>query len=419
MAATAGTLASPGTIAYLLKRVYSPREVENAVYKDNPLLALIPKATGFTGESHIHAVRYRDQLARNSDFASAQGTTTDGSRGVLGASKGVQFIVGRVKNYQIYTLETEAILAGRDDKGSLMRVLTTEVDSALNNIGRDTAKMLYGDGYGSLGQVVSTTSVTVVVGEAITNFENGMILQAAPTSSSTDLRDSTVKTMTIDSIDRAAGSFTVATAVITGLAAGDFLFISKDRGITATAEKNKIVGLEGWNPVTAPAALESFFGVDRSVDKTRLGGLRLDISSLNPEEGLITALALAAREGAAPGHFFSSFTDVKNIHLALGSKVETEFTQVGDIGFTSIRINGPKGDVRVMADQNAPAAVGRLLTLNTWEIKHLGELFNMLDMDGATLSRESSADRFEGRIAFYGNMVCYAPGKNMRLVLPS
>jgi hypothetical protein len=93
--------------------------------------------------------------------------------------------------------------------------------------------------------------------------------------------------------------------------------------------------------------------------------------------------------------------------------------QVGDIGFSSIRVRGPKGDVKIIPDQNAQAAVGNLLTLDTWELKHLGDMINLLDLDGARLSRESAADRFEGRMAFYGNMVCYAPGQNARLVLPS
>ena len=416
---------STTTIAYLLKKVYSQREVENAVYKDNPLLALMPKEGGFTGESHIHAVRYRDQLGRAANFAAAQagtGIVGGGAQGAAGVSKGVQFIVTRTKNYQVYTLETEAILAGRDDKGSLMRTLTTEVDSALNNIGRDTAKALFGDGYGSIGVVSAISGAgpyTVTVGESITNFEPGMPIVCAPTSTSTALNGGAG--IVVTSVDRAAGTFNIATNPDSIGTTNKFLFVMGDRGSAAgvTAVQDKLVGLEGWNPAAAPTAGDSFFNIDRSPDPTRLGGLRIDVSALNPEEGLVTQLALAAREGASPGYFVSSFTDIKNIHLTLGSKVQTEYMQVGDIGFSTIRITGPKGDVRCIADQNAPVSVGRLLSMDTWAIKHLGDLFNMLDLDGATLAREPSNDRFEGRVAFYGNMVCYAPGRNLRSVLPS
>ena len=93
--------------------------------------------------------------------------------------------------------------------------------------------------------------------------------------------------------------------------------------------------------------------------------------------------------------------------------------KVGDIGFSSIRVTGPKGDVMILPDQNCEPAVARLVTLSTWELKHLGDLYNLLDLDGARLSREPSNDRFEGRVAQYGNLLCYAPGQNARLVLPS
>ena len=415
MAVTAGNLASPGSIAYLLKRVYSPRDVENAVYKDNPALALLPKAGGFTGESHVHAIRYRDQLGRSPDFATALSRGQDSTAGV---TKGVQFLVDRVKNYQLYTLETEAILAGRDDKGSLLRTLTTEVDSALNNLGRDMGIAIYGAGYGELGQVTNVASTVFTVGEAVTNFEVGMVV--VPSNGSTvsaALRSNNGSTITV--VDRDAGTITVSSNADT-VTTGDWLFIKGDRGTGASPTKLKIAGFEAWNPQTAPVlSSDSFFNVDRGVDPTRLAGLRLDISALTPEEGLVTALHRLAREGGRPSHVFMNFQDSKNIHLALGSKAVTEYMSVGDIGFSTIRITGPKGDVRIVPDQNAPVAIGRIVTMDTWQLKHLGDLFNTLDMDGSSLSREYNADRFEGRVAFYGNMVCYAPHANMRVILPS
>lgn len=407
------------TIAYALKRVYSGRAVENAVYKDNPLLAMMRKEGGFTGSHHIHAVRYRDTGGRNAAFATAQ--TLAGTS--LGATAGLQFLVTRVKNYQVYTLETEAILAGRDDKGSLLRTLTTEVDSALNNIGRDMAQDIYRMGHGAKAQLTSISGAgpyTWVVGEAITNFEVGQtVCVTAGSTVNLALRNSGGG-VAIVSIDRDAGSFTTTTNPDSAVA-NDWISIKGDRatGVITAADYLKVSGLDAWVPSSAPAGSESFFGVDRSPDATRNAGLRIDVSTYNPEEGLVVALHKLAREGGDPSHLFTTFSDVRNIHLALGSKAETEYMKVGDIGFSSIRVTGPKGDVRVMADQNAQAAVGNLLTLDTWAIKHLGDFINVLDLDGARLSRESAADRFEGRMAFYGNVVCYAPGQNARLVLPS
>lgn len=405
------------TLAFLLKQIYSSRAVENAVYESNPLFAMMRKEGGFTGSKHIHAVKYRDGQGRNPTFSTAQTI----AQSAAGTGNGVQFGVTRVKNYQVYTLETEAILAGRDDRGSLMRTLTEEVDGALNNLGRDISVNMFRDGAGDRGQVTNVNSLILTVGENVTNFEVGMIIVASTGSTKTAILRNSGTGQTVTAVDRDAGTITIDANTDT-ITANDWLFVKGDRqvaAITANSQYLKLAGLDAWNPATAPAASENFFDVDRSVDTSRLGGLRLDISSYNPEEGVITALTRMAREGHNPQHLFTSFLDGSNIHKSLGSKAETEYTQVGDIGFSTIRFTGPKGDVRLQMDQNCPAGVGRLITLDTWALKHLGDMINLLDLDGARLSREESADRFEGRMALYGNIVCYAPAKNMRLVLPS
>lgn len=413
---------STSAIAYALKTVYTNREMQNAVYKDNPLFALMRKEGGFTGASHIHGVRYRDSLARSPTFATAQGRAgANGASGTdVGFTKGVQFIVTRRKEYQIYTLEQEAILAGRDDKGSLIRTLSTEVDSALNNLNRSFGQSVYRKGSGSLG-TVTVAALVFTVGEAITNIEEGMSLVCAATENGALRNTAAVITpMVVTSVDRDAGSFTVD-ANTDGCATGDHLFIEGDRatGAITAASYLKFSGLDAWNPITAPSSGESFYGVDRSVDATRLAGQRKDISTLGPEEGYITALAIAAREGSSPSHIFTSFTDEKNLKLAVGSRVEMEWMAVGDIGFESMKIRGPKGPVRLFADVNAPVGYARLLQLDTWAFKHLGDLINTADLDGSRLAREYQADRFEGRLSTYGNVVCYAPSKNMVCTLPT
>ena len=426
---------STTSIAYALKQVYTARELQNAVYKDNPLFAMMRKEGGFTGSAHIHAVRYRDSLARSVDFATAQGRA--GSNGASGTDNGftlgAQFIVTRRKEYQIYTLSQESILAGRDDKGSLIRTLSTEVDSALNNLNRTLGAAVYGDGLGGLGAISAIGGATsrviggttyansrlVTVGEAVVNFEVGHQLMASDTTKTGAIRSGS--TMTVLSVDRSAGTFIIA-AGVASIAAGDWFFHVGDRVTTATPANSallKLAGVEAWNPVTSPSAGESFFGVDRSVDTTRLAGNRLDVSSMQPEEGYITALSAQAREGGSPSHIFLSFTDDKNLKLALGSRVETEYSQVGDVGFESMRIRGPKGTVKTYADINAPVGYARLLQMDTWAFKHLGDLVNTADLDGSRLSRENNADGFEGRLSVYGNVVCYKPSANMVVTLPT
>lgn len=427
--------ATISTADKILKYIYTSRALQNAVYEDNPLLALMPKQGGFNGRSIIHAVTYGNSNARNATFATAQslaainGATSNGVSSSTAATdsgynRDVNFTVTRQKNYAMYTIEQELLLAASGDRASFIRGLTQLVDGTLQTLNNDFGRDVYGDATGALGQVTNVASLVFTVGEAVTQFEVGMALVCSNGSTKTAAIRGTTSAvpMIVTAVNRSAGTITVD-ANTDSCAANDWLYIAGDRStsaITTLASRSKIAGLDAWNPVTAPSASENFFGVDRSVDVTRLSGQRLDISSLQPEEGYITALAALAREGGKPSHVFTSFTDEKNLKLALGSRVDAEYTQVGDIGFESIRLRGPNGVVKVFADRNAPVGYARLLTLDTWELKHLGDFVNRGDAgnDGG-LAREYRADRFEGRMAFYGNMLCYAPWKNMVATLPT
>ena len=121
------------TIAFALKRLYPQSRIDNLVYQDNPLLAMIEKEGGFGGDSTVIAVRYADSMGRSATFANAQ--TSAGLAGGAGNQKGVQFLLTRVKDYAVYELESEAMLAADEvGKQAFVKVLDTEVSSALNNL---------------------------------------------------------------------------------------------------------------------------------------------------------------------------------------------------------------------------------------------------------------------------------------------
>ena len=411
----------------ILKLLYTQRDLENAVYEKNPLFALIPKSGGFEGRSIVHALTYGNSLARSAAFATAQGRA--GINGASGTDSGfnrdVNFTVSRVKNYAMATIEQELALAAKGkNQGAFVKAATHLIDGTLQTLRNDFGRDIYGSGLGELGQVTAVSGsgpFTITVGEAITQIEVGMEVVASTGGKTTILRNSGGGVAVV-SVNRAAGTFTTTTNP-DSIAASDFLFIKGDRPVAATTAVGsmlKIAGMDAWNPVTAPSASESFWGVDRSVDSTRLAGQRLDISALQPEEGYITALAALAREDGDPSHIFASFTDEKNLKLALGSRVDSEYTAVGDIGFESIHLRGPNGIVKVYADRNAPVGYARILTLNTWELKHLGDLVNKGDALGdGGMAREYQADRYECRFSFYGNLLCYKPAANMVATLPT
>lgn len=424
--------ATISTIDKILKYVYTSKRLQNAVYTKNPAFAMIAKSGGFNGRSLIHAITYKNSNARNPLFAVAQslagingavgnGVSTSTAATDDGFNEDLNLTITRVKNYAMYTIEQEAILASRGDNGAFVSATTQLIDGTLQTLRNDFGKDLYGDGGGALG-TVTVASLVFTVGEAITRIEKGMALVCAATATGAIRGTTSAVPMIVTSVNRSAGSFTVD-ANTDSCATGDYLWIAGDRptsSIATYASRRKIMGFDGWNPITAPSASESFFGADRSVDVTRLAGQRLDIQSYQPEEGYITGLAMQAREDSEPSHIFTSFTDEKNLKLALGSRVIEEYAQVGEIGFESIKIRGPNGPVRVFADRNAPVGYARSLQMNTWELKHLGEMINKgAAGDDAGMARETLADRYEGRFAFYGNLLCHKPSANAVFTLPT
>lgn len=394
--------------AYILKTLWPQSRVENLVYKDHPFLALVPKMTKFVGENLVLAVRHSDTQGRSAVFATAQ--TNRGNH------QGKKFTLTRVKDYQVVSLETEAIQAAGSDTGALIRNLDTEMDSGMNNISKSLAIAAYRNGSGKIGarsgalvgDVLTLTNINDV-----TNFEVGMHVVAAATETGA-IRAGTAAV--IDAVDRDTGKLTSTTwGNITLFTASDSLFAEGDAQNGGSAVK--LSGLDAWFPGTLTAT--SFFGVDRTVDAVRLGGHRIDVSALNPEEGLVTLLSKQARDGGRPDHFFCNHLDYRNIEISLGSKVQYESVSVGEVGFTALRVIGPKGNVRVIADQDCPSAVGYSLQLDSLKLYSLNECPQILDADGSKLSREASADAWEARIAYYAQLGCDAPGFNARAALPS
>ena len=392
-------------VTQALKEHYKPLTVKNMVYKDNPLLALMPKYERFGGENMPVPVQYGIANRRSADFATGQGLNT--------ATELARFVLTRVKDYSFASITGETIKATEGAADAFLKYATLEIDGAIQSLTRSLAVSMYADGSGSLGQVsVAGTTLTMLKPDQITNIEVGMELNAA-TAAAGAIKAGT--TMVVQTVNRDAGTFTVDNA---GAAAtNDFIFQRGDAQNGGAAKK--ISGLEAWLPASAPGGGDSFFSQNRSVDATRLGGIRFDGSAQPIEEALISAASRLAREGGSPSHCFMNFANFSNLEKALGSKVvyDKVSSDDADIGFQSLTILGPKGPIQIVADQNCTPDVAYMLQMDTWTLNSLGDAPHILALDGNRMLREASADAYEVRVGFYGNIGCTAPGYNARVKL--
>ena len=403
------------TFEAALKVHYTDDRVKNMVYSNNPLLALLPKMESFGGKNLPIPIQYGVPGSRSATFSNALAQKNAVfSGGINRSSKFEDFVLTRVKDYCLASIDNETLEASVGNPNAFMEAAVTEINSAIHSCTRSLATALYRDGSGTIGvagPVVAAgggapATVTLATTDDIVNFEVGMRIKGIDAGGVIHSGD------TITAVDRDAGIISLPS--LGSIAAADSLFCEGDRNL-------KVSGLAAWVPDTAPVAGDSFFGVDRSADTTRLAGVRYDASTggagggpvADITEALTKASARLAREGGRPTHCFMNHADYGRLLAFLNTKVEyaeVKAHEVGDISFSALRLHTPSGTVTVIPDHNCPTGRAYLLQMDTWKFYSLGGAPKILQTDGMRMLREASSDGVEVRVGYYGQLGCNAPG---------
>jgi|ERR1017187_192957 hypothetical protein len=401
------TLASAAPV---LKEYYTVQRVENMTYKDFPLFGMLPKDKNFYGKVLPLPIQIGNPQGRSATFTNAQNNKT--------SSVYKDFVLTRVRDYSLASVDNETAEASENEKGSFIKILTREIDSAIQAATTSLAWGLYGDGSGAIGQigagvVTSNAFFTLANVDDVTKFEIGQHVVFAAAASTGALRVG--GSLQVSAVDRSLGiiTFTSILSGITAIAAGDYIFTDGDRNA-------KIAGLAAWLPFASPVSGDNFFGVDRSVDVTRLSGVKFDGSALSIEEALIGGLTLCNREGGKPAVAMMNYINWGDLEKALGSKVTYMISQASgraDIGFEGIQVKTNKGVCNVIADPFCPINYCYGLTMDKWTLFSLKEPVRILDLDGNKILRETSADSVELRVGGYYQLGCIAPGHNVVIKL--
>lgn len=389
-----------------LKQLYPPNQIKYLGYQDNPFLAMVKKDENFGGNVKKMPMWYGGNQGRSRVFATAQANKT--------AGKYSAFLLTRVKDYGLSSIDLEAILASAQDEYAFLSMAKSELDNTLRQVSRNIGISLYRNSGGARGQIASISSTTFTLSnpDDIVNFEVGMnIVQSTADGTSGSLGSGDT---TISSVNRRAGTFVVASA--SNFTANDYLFVKGDFGVS-------ISGLQSWLPATAPTGGDSFFGVDRSTD-ARLYGQYYDGSTVTISEALLKMDAYIAREGGKASHCFMNPMDMNKLRVQHGSQIMFDTCKSSDldISFTTIRLNGLKGPINVIGDANCPVNRAFVLDLSTWELCSIGGAPRILTraLEGANGTKfiwDASSDSVEIRTGMYGNLGCYAPVWNGQVKL--
>lgn len=226
----------------------------------------------------------------------------------------------------------------KNNAGAFVDEASRSLDNAFRNISNNMAFEIFAGGTSSRGQIGSAgvtysapnLSFTLSNAQAVVQFEVGMTLQASTTDGGAALQNvsGTIDAIQITSVNRGTGA--IVGTVVQGApqstwVATDYLQILGDIGIGGSSTIAGMLGLSGlaaWVPSVDPPSTDNFWGVNRSADPTRLGGLRYNGSTQSISEGITNALGFGNREGAAFDLIVMDFLSYSTLINELGAKVQ-------------------------------------------------------------------------------------------------
>jgi len=315
----------------------------------------------------------------------------------------------------------------KTNAGAFVDGAKLQMDGGFRNITNNIAFELFGDGTGTRGFIgtgaalVSGTTYSIPLSNSqqVVQFEVGMLLVNYAYSAGT-ISGISATTASITAVNRASGVITVVASGVDSswTTAGNGLGINGDiiAGAVSTGTQLCLSGLQAWIPTASPASNDSFWGVNRSADPTRLAGCRFNAQSYTIEEGMTNALAFLNREGGKPDLCVMDFQSYASLVNSLGAKVQ--YVQVKhdevEVAFEGITFQSAYGRVTVLADRSCSPQTAYLLTMATWKLRSLGKVPHILTygLEGLEGLRVGNADALEIRIGYYGNLICSAPGWN-------
>jgi len=417
-------------ITPVLKTLYPAKVVEDMTYNDFPLYAMLPKSMEFYGLDMKSPIKHGRPQGRSATFAQAKANKSN--------SKYKSFLLERVKDYSMVDVDHEQVEASEKDMGAFVRWLKSEMDGAFETMTHAMGWSVYGNNSGTIGQVegVYASVTNALAGTAgdgnfiklkevddVVKFEVDQVLDLFSLEvggTDIDLDGAGTTLVKIASVDRENGIISVTktdglavTLLVANVVANSFIFTDGDK-------EARMSGLDAWIPATAPLAGDDFFGVDRSVDPTRLAGIRVDGTGLPIEEALTKGITTSGREGAFFDYYFVNWKKYQELQNALGAKVQYVKTNAygrADIGFTGIQLTSGKRPVTVIADPMCRDKVAYGIKMDTWCLHSLKAPIRILNLDGNNLLRNNNADSSELRVGGYFQMACTAPGKNARVAL--
>lgn len=332
-------------------------------------------------------------------------------------------------------------------RGSFINVLRRDMDSTLERIQRVRLRHIFADGAGEIGEVgvagAGTNSAIKFTLSSLVDviyFEVGTQLEAAATKLATSPKQLGSNTVffKVTHIDRAKGEVIVSvvndsgTAVSSGngagvLTKGTYLFQKGDLTAIPTNGTRRMPGFAAWCPETI-ATTDNFWGMNRSRDRVRLGGVVHDVDTSDSDRQyqntFITAAHVQRTVGGRIRNIVMNPYHFKEFQKELGKdvtyrKVDVTGINKGVPGFRGIQIAYTLGDLMIHQDIHCPTGLAWGYVASDWTIVSLGKFLQTWNDDGRVVDRVPGKNQVTGAMHSYATMICKNPINIARIKLPA
>lgn len=409
-------MATPAEASEFLKTTYGVKDVNELAREGGTLYQMIKEESGAFGKEKRVLAIHDELVASSYTFSDAQ---TDSETADI---QGAEFVLTPGYEHFLARVGTITMLKSMGN-GGWLDAFKERVDSVMRYAVKRLSTIIWGDGYGAIGQVGTLPGAGVLTMQlkdpsTIHRFAIGQkIVFEDNTGGIAALRDSG-QALTIDAIDIDAYTlrFTQAPAdEITALAADDYLIIkgSYPGGSGAAVAAKRIpTGVFGWAPSSAPSSGESFFGVDRSVH-TLLGGFRVDASALDLESALTKAgQNLSSFGGAGELSAFVSVGRWNALSIDLeGRKRDVDTVGRTGIGHTAIEVMISGKKFKIYSDRFCTDADAIVTDLSKARMYSWGKTSPFVDEGSVVISNDSG---LEARILYLCQFY-FSPSRTCRI----
>lgn len=333
-------------ILAMLKVYYAKEGLQNLLFRNDPFLKMVKK-NRVEGKQQNFSAMYSRGGAVSANYVTAKNIAKTTSA----QAKEFQVVPGQL--FSACVFNNAELLASKTQRGAYLPVASAKMFANAESFRKTLAVAVYGSGHGEIYTATAAMGFTVaekaytLPTSAIMGIDIGSKIDVfAVDSGAVDY--STVKcTLTVTAIDMASKSVKATSDKAYAGAIGDVLAIA---GCSAADGTPLLpVGIAGWLPVTAPAANDNFFGVNRSVAPDRLAGNRISGTGKTKIEAIKEAILQVARYGSKADMIVMNDAD----RLALANEIEnkTYFTKVdGGKGKTKAEVG--YSDIGFSVDKN-------------------------------------------------------------------